>query len=191
MMKGMFSRLLNCKVGAHSTHRDTDVCLPERGCIVDTVAYCENAATLAQGIDRLELILRQELELDVIRTDLSSDLSCRRFTVTRKDNGVLDAEQTKWTWSNDSFDVIISKGSSSYTLYKTAKAYMQLKKQNTFTLINTSGAMIDHQIESLKRNNLAGLELRNVDGTNGADITLDKVDYKFVKQDDILAVVTD
>ncbi|MGN0999590.1 MAG: co-chaperone GroES [Faecousia sp.] len=26
---------------------------------------------------------------------------------------------------------------------------------------------------------------------NGTDITLDKVDYKFVKQDDILAVVTD
>ena len=25
----------------------------------------------------------------------------------------------------------------------------------------------------------------------GTDITLDKVDYKFVKQDDILAVVTD
>ena len=26
---------------------------------------------------------------------------------------------------------------------------------------------------------------------NGTDITLDKIDYKFVKQDDILAVVTD
>ena len=26
---------------------------------------------------------------------------------------------------------------------------------------------------------------------NGTDITLDKVDYKFVKQDDVLAVVTD
>ena len=26
---------------------------------------------------------------------------------------------------------------------------------------------------------------------NGTDITLDKLDYKFVKQDDILAVVTD
>ena len=25
----------------------------------------------------------------------------------------------------------------------------------------------------------------------GTDITLDKIDYKFVKQDDILAVVTD
>ncbi len=25
----------------------------------------------------------------------------------------------------------------------------------------------------------------------GTDVTLDKVDYKFVKQDDILAVVTD
>ena len=25
----------------------------------------------------------------------------------------------------------------------------------------------------------------------GTDITLDKVDYKFVKQDDVLAVVTD
>ena len=26
---------------------------------------------------------------------------------------------------------------------------------------------------------------------NGTDITLDKVDYKFVKQDDVLAIVTD
>jgi hypothetical protein len=57
-------------------------------------------------------------------------------------NGVLDTDQTKWTWSNDSFDVIISKGSSSYTLYKTAKAYMQLKVNNAFTIVEKSEVTI-------------------------------------------------
>lgn len=53
-----------------------------------------------------------------------------------------------------------------------------------YAFADESGAMIDHQIESLKRNNLAGLELRNVDGTNVADITLDKAREVRRKLDD-------
>ncbi|MBQ7873205.1 MAG: hypothetical protein IJ360_04455 [Clostridia bacterium] len=59
-----------------------------------------------------------------------------------KYNGVLDAAQTFWTWSNDDFDAVIAKGTSTFTIYKTAKDYMQLKKQNTFTLVNKSGVVI-------------------------------------------------
>ena len=57
-------------------------------------------------------------------------------------NGVLAADQTNWTWGNDNFDVIIAKGKSTFTIYKTAKAYMQLKKQNTLTVNNKNGAKI-------------------------------------------------
>ena len=35
-----------------------------------------------------------------------------------------------------------------------------------YAFADESGGMIDHQIESMKRNGLAGLEIRNVDGTN-------------------------
>ena len=53
-----------------------------------------------------------------------------------------------------------------------------------YAFADESGAMIDHQIESLKRNGLDGLEVRNVDGTNVADITLDKAREVRRKLDD-------
>ena len=43
-----------------------------------------------------------------------------------------------------------------------------------YAFADESGGMIDHQIESMKRNGLSGLEIRNVDGTNISDITLEK-----------------
>jgi hypothetical protein len=63
-------------------------------------------------------------------------------TDTTLSNGVFAEDQTSWTWSDDNFNAIIAKGSSTFTLYKTAKAYMQLKKQNTFTIENKNGKAI-------------------------------------------------
>jgi hypothetical protein len=57
-------------------------------------------------------------------------------------NGVFADDQTSWTWGNDNFDVVIAKGTSTFTLYKTAKAYMQLKKLNTLTVVNKNNATI-------------------------------------------------
>lgn len=57
-------------------------------------------------------------------------------------NGVFADDQTSWTWGNDDFDVVIAKGTSTFTLYKTAKAYMQLKKLNTLTVVNKNNATI-------------------------------------------------
>ena len=53
-----------------------------------------------------------------------------------------------------------------------------------YAFADESGAMIDHQIESMKRNGLSGLEIRNVDGTNISDITLDKAKEVRQKLDD-------
>ena len=53
-----------------------------------------------------------------------------------------DGKTGSWTWSDDNFDAIIAKGASTVTVYTTAKAYMQLKKQNTFTLTNKNGVSI-------------------------------------------------
>ena len=53
-----------------------------------------------------------------------------------------------------------------------------------YAFADESGAMIDHQIESMKRNRLNGLEIRNVDGTNISDITLDKAKEVRQKLDD-------
>ncbi len=53
-----------------------------------------------------------------------------------------DGKTCSWTWRDDNFDAIIAKGASTVTVYTTAKAYMQLKKQNTFTLTNKNGVSI-------------------------------------------------
>ncbi len=53
-----------------------------------------------------------------------------------------DGKAIAWTWSDDNFDAVIAKGTSTVTLYTTAKAYMQLKKQNTFTLTNKNDKSI-------------------------------------------------
>ncbi len=43
-----------------------------------------------------------------------------------------------------------------------------------YAFADESSAMIDEQIQALRRNDLAGLEIRNVDGVNIADITEEK-----------------
>jgi hypothetical protein len=67
-------------------------------------------------------------------------------TNVEKYNGVLDEAKTKWQWTGEKFMAEIAKGTSTVTLYTTAKDYMQLKKQNTFTLTNKTGVTIDHVI---------------------------------------------
>ena len=53
-----------------------------------------------------------------------------------------------------------------------------------YAFADESGAMIDHQIESMRRNGLAGMEIRNVDGTNISDISLEKAGEVRRKLDD-------
>ena len=61
-------------------------------------------------------------------------------------NGVItngdDDKALYWTWGNDDFDVVIHKGTSTYTVYTTAKAYMQLKKANTLTVNSKNGLVM-------------------------------------------------
>ena len=54
-----------------------------------------------------------------------------------------------WTWSAEGFDAIIAKGSSTVTLYTTAKDYMQLKKQNTLTVVNKNDENIQYIVISV------------------------------------------
>ena len=65
-----------------------------------------------------------------------------------KYNGVrVDDEAGKalsWTWSAGGFDAIISKGTSTVTLYTTAKDYMQLKKQNLLTIVNNDDVTVKY-----------------------------------------------
>ena len=47
-------------------------------------------------------------------------------------------------------------------------------KVRVYAFADEANGMIDRQIEAMKRNALNGLEIRNVDGTNVSDITLEK-----------------
>ena len=55
---------------------------------------------------------------------------------------------------------------------------------NVFAFADEADSMIDGQIVALKRNNLKGLEIRNVDGVNISDITLEKAAEVKKKLDD-------
>jgi hypothetical protein len=61
-------------------------------------------------------------------------------------NGVVtngdDGKALYWTWSDDEFDVVIHKGTSTFTLYTSSKAYMQLKQNNTLTVVSKNGVKI-------------------------------------------------
>jgi hypothetical protein len=80
--------------------------------------------------DRCQFDLTLKIENIVVATD------------TTLSNGVIDEAKTFWTWAGTDFDVVIAKGTSTVTLYTTAKAYMQLKKQNTISVLNKTNAII-------------------------------------------------
>jgi hypothetical protein len=115
----------------------------EPTCTEDGVCACGAVGTAALGhidenangaCDRCEWNMNLKVEDIAIGTN------------TEKYNGVLDDAKTKWQWAGEKFTAEIAKGTSTVTLYTTAKDYMQLKKQNTFTLTNKTGATIDHVI---------------------------------------------
>lgn len=49
-----------------------------------------------------------------------------------------------------------------------------MKNMNVYAFADEASGSIDKQIVAMKRNGLAGLEIRNVDGTNVSDISLEK-----------------
>lgn len=49
-----------------------------------------------------------------------------------------------------------------------------MDKMNIYAFADEASGRIDKQIEAMKRNGLQGLEIRNVDGVNVSDITLEK-----------------
>ena len=79
-------------------------------------------------------------------------------------NGVLDEGKTSWTWSDDAFNVIIAKGTSTFTLYTTSKDYMQLKKLNTLTVSAKGNAKINSITISATNATYLG-HLKNAIGT--------------------------
>ena len=49
-----------------------------------------------------------------------------------------------------------------------------MEELNIFAFADEASPLIDGQIQAMKRNHLDGLEIRNVDNVNVADITLEK-----------------
>ena len=111
----------------------------EATCIDPSVCGCLTKNSEALGhidadsnklCDRCQFDLTLSIEKIVVATDPALA------------NGVLDSTETFWTWAGNEFDVIIAKGTSTFTIYKTAKAYMQLKKLNTITVDSKNGVEI-------------------------------------------------
>ena len=60
-----------------------------------------------------------------------------------------------------------------------------MRNMNVYAFADEASGSIDKQIAAMKRNGLQGLEIRNVDGTNVSDITLEKAEevHKKLKED--------
>ena len=64
-----------------------------------------------------------------------------------------------------------------------------MEKIKIYAFADEASPNIDEQIESMKKNGLDGLEIRNVDGTNIAKITIDKAKEVRKKMDDAGLIV--
>ncbi|MDD6735456.1 MAG: hypothetical protein PUE13_03985, partial [Clostridiales bacterium] len=59
-----------------------------------------------------------------------------------------------------------------------------MRSTKIYAFADEASPMIDRQIAAMKRNHLSGLEIRNVDGTNVSDISLEKAAEVKKKLDD-------
>ena len=69
-------------------------------------------------------------------------LTSEYIGIATNTNGTLDTENKKWTWVGDAFHIEIANGESPAEFYTTSKDFMVLNSQNTFTVCNTTGAVI-------------------------------------------------
>lgn len=105
------------------------------GCLAKGETALGHADTDKNGLcDRCNWNMNNALSNIVIATN--PDLA--NGVVTNGDDG----KALYWTWSDDEFDVVIHKGTSTYTLYTSSKAYMQLKQNNTLTVVSKNGVKI-------------------------------------------------
>jgi hypothetical protein len=145
----------------------------EATCDKDSVCACLAVGTPALG----HIDANSDNLCDRCHWKMNMAISNIAIGTDTKYNGVLDDAETFWTWSNDDFDAVIAKGESTFTIYKSAKDYMQLKKQNTFTLVNKNGVVITSV--TLKTTNATQLtNLANAIGTQ----------FTFTKDEDALTL---
>ena len=85
-------------------------------------------------------------------------------------------EALSWTWSNGGFDAIFTKGTSTFTLYTTAKDYMQLKKQNLLTVVNTADVTVKYVVISVTNATYLG-HLKTALTNSGYEFTADEANF--------------
>ena len=103
-------------------------------CTKDTLCACGAVVAPATGhidADSDKLCDRCSWDMNLYVTSLAIGTDAKYNGVTTNGD---DGKALYWTWSNEEVDAIIHKGTSTYTLYTTAKDYMQLKKLNTLTV---------------------------------------------------------
>lgn len=115
----------------------------EATCTEDSVCGCLAVGTPALGhldADKSGLCDRCNWNMNNAISDIvvATDPTIANGVTTNGDDGKV----LYWTWSDDNFDVVIHKGTSTYTVYTNAKAYMQLKKANTLTVNSKNGLVM-------------------------------------------------
>ena len=109
-----------------------------------TPATCSKPAFCACGQSYGEPLGCADTDGDQLCDDCGKNVNyIYEYVEIRTDNesGVLDTEAGTYTWSNDNFDVQVTKGTSTQ-LYTTAKDHMRVYKNNAFILANKNGIVV-------------------------------------------------
>ena len=97
-----------------------------------------------------------------------------------KYNGVVtngdDGKALYWTWTAENFDAIIHKGTSTVTVYTTAKDYMQLKTKNTLTIVNKEDVTVKYVVISVTNATYLG-HLKTALTNSGYEYTADETNF--------------
>ena len=118
-------------------------------CTKDTLCACGAVVATATGhidADANSLCDNCPWDMNLVEVNIAIGTDAKyNGVVTNGDDG----NALYWTWTAENFDAIIHKGTSTVTVYTTAKDYMQLKKQNTLTIVNKEDVTVKYVVISV------------------------------------------
>ena len=118
-------------------------------CTKDTLCACGAVVAVAAGhidADANGMCDNCNWDMNLVEVNIAIGTD-PKYNGVRVDDEAGNA--LSWTWSNSGFDAVVSKGTSTYTLYTTAKDYMQFKKQNTLTIVNKDDVTVKYIVISV------------------------------------------
>ena len=152
------------------------VAVGEPVCTKDTLCACGAVVAPATGhidADNNSMCDNCPWDMNLVEVNIAIGTDAKyNGVVTNGDDG----KALYWTWTAENFDAIIHKGTSTVTVYTTAKDYMQLKKQNTLTIVNKDDVTVKYIVISVTNATYLG-HLKTALTNSGYEFTADEANF--------------